>query len=387
MAAARLYYDEPGLCVFEATVTGVQQEGRVITLDRTAFYPLSGGQLPDRGVLAGCVVEDVQESGEEIEHHLAVPFAGEVGQVVRGEVDPRRRHDHRQQHTGQHLLSAVLAEEWKVNTVSFHMGEAVCTIDIDRLPWTAEELAAVERTANEQVWQGRAVKISYEDAVLAQGLRKASERSGVLRIVEIDGLDRSACGGTHVENSGQCGPIFLGRTEKVRQMLRLEFYCGARALRHMRQQSEGLERIAKLLQTGADKAPSTVRVQMERLLSLEKELKLQTAKLAQYEAKQCWQDATVGADGVRRCRVECSEIGERERQLLTTFCAEGPGLALAYAPGSGAVLLASSAQGVAAGQRLQMVMSARGGKGGGAAAMAQGRAPLVDEALIAELLR
>ena len=158
------------------------------------------------------------------------PTDGEVA----GEIDWTRRFDHMQQHSGQHLLSAVFEELFGLHTVSFHLGAESATIDLEGGPVEPRTVLEAERRANQLVSENRAMDVRFEDASAAQGLRKPSEREGMLRIVSIDGLDRSACGGTHVRTTGEIGPILLRRTEKIRQSVRVEFVCGGRAVRRAR---------------------------------------------------------------------------------------------------------------------------------------------------------
>src|ERR1035441_9702314 len=167
------------------------------------------------------VVANWVEEEDRIAHRLAAPLASEG--AVAGEIDWTRRFDHMQQHSGQHLLSAVFEELFGLHTVSFHLGAESATIDLEGGPVETRTVVEAERRANQVVSENRAVDVRFEDASEAQGLRKASERAGTLRIVSIDGLDRSACGGTHVRTTGEIGPILLRRTEKIRQSVRLEF--------------------------------------------------------------------------------------------------------------------------------------------------------------------
>lgn len=229
----RLYYDDAGCREFDATVTRVgEHEGQpAVWLDRSAFYPTSGGQPFDTGTLAGLRVVDVIDEEDEVLH---VVEGGEVlrpGEVVHGVIDWPRRFDHMQQHTGQHVLSAALAHGYDVPTISFHLGHDASTIDIAR-ELSPDELAAVEQQANRVVWENRAVTVRYADAVEAGalGLRKASQRGGTLRLVDVTGFDLSACGGSHVSQTGAIGAIVIRSWERFKGGQRLEFLCGGRAV-------------------------------------------------------------------------------------------------------------------------------------------------------------
>ena len=190
-ATERLYYDDCYLTQFEAIAT-VAGEGRVY-LDRTAFYPTSGGQPNDLGTIAGQPVSDVIDEAEgAIAHVTSTPLS--PGPVVCN-VNWQRRYDHMQQHTGQHLLSAVFSELFGYPTVSFHLGPNLSTIELKVRDLSGKQMDDAEARANAIAAEARPVTISYDNAETAEGLRKPSARTGKLRIVTIEDLDRSACGG------------------------------------------------------------------------------------------------------------------------------------------------------------------------------------------------
>ncbi|MCX6632180.1 MAG: alanyl-tRNA editing protein, partial [Candidatus Solibacter sp.] len=265
----RLYYTDSYLREFQARVVERSQDGRTVYLDRTLFYPASGGQPFDVGSIAGvAVVEVVEEEEERIAHRLAAPLTA-AGEVT-GAIDWTRRFDHMQQHSGQHLLSAVFEELFGLHTVSFHLGAESATIDLEGRPLEALMVTEAERRANQVVSGNRAIDVRFENAGEAQGLRKASEREGTLRIVSIDGLDRRACGGTHVRTTGEIGPVLLRKTEKIRQSVRVEFVCGGRAVRRARQDFEALSKIAQLFSAPLDDVAPMVAVQLDAAKTGEK---------------------------------------------------------------------------------------------------------------------
>ncbi|MEO7962713.1 MAG: alanyl-tRNA editing protein, partial [Gemmatimonadaceae bacterium] len=227
----RLYYSDAYLQRFEARIVDRADEGRRVYLNRSAFYPTSGGQPNDLGRLGGVAVVDVIDEEERVAHLLASPLAPHTSELVAGDVDWTRRFDHMQQHTGQHLLSAIFADALGWATLSVHFGPDYATLDLDAESISIERLREVEERANVLVAEDRSVTVSFEDAASAQGLRKASDRNGSLRIVTIDGIDRSACGGTHVHHTGAIGAVLLRRQEKIRKATRVEFVCGLRAMR------------------------------------------------------------------------------------------------------------------------------------------------------------
>ncbi|MDX6461698.1 MAG: alanyl-tRNA synthetase, partial [Acidobacteriaceae bacterium] len=246
----RLYYADPSLACFDAHVSDIREvsrtEGRSlwqITLDRSAFYPTSGGQPHDTGLLTatssgGALLQAPILAVEEDEHGEVwhtTPKPLLAGTAVRGYVDWSRRRDHMQQHSGQHLLSAVVYRQLGAATVSFHLGEMTSTIDLAREAISQEELERVEDAVNEIIAENRAVTmrtIAREEAemLLAAGtLHKLPDRDGDIRLIEIDDIDLNACGGTHVEATGQIGGLLIRGTERMRQGIRVEFVCGMRA--------------------------------------------------------------------------------------------------------------------------------------------------------------
>ncbi|MFI5242465.1 MAG: alanyl-tRNA editing protein, partial [Gemmatimonadales bacterium] len=241
----RLYYTDAYLRTFSARITDRANDSRTIYLDRSAFYPTSGGQLFDTGTLAGIAVTDVVDEGDRIAHILAAPAP--AGDTVSGAVDWTRRFDHMQQHTGQHLLSAIFADRFRLDTVSVHFGATSSTLDLDTESLSHNTLLAAEEIANAAIAEPRAVTVSFESASSATGLRKPPPRDGELRIVTIDALDRSACGGTHVRSTAEIGALLIRRTERVRKTTRVEFVCGLRAVRAARSDPELVAALAHAL--------------------------------------------------------------------------------------------------------------------------------------------
>ncbi len=233
----RLYYSDSYLREFEAQVLEARSSGdRVaVVLDRTAFYPTSGGQPHDRGTLNGSAVIDVTEDGETIVHTVTSPVAGEVV----GRIDWARRFDHMQQHTGQHILSQAFLQVGGAQTRSVHFGVEAATLDLELADLAVEAVTQVEDLANSIVVEDRPVHIHLVDelALGDLGLRRPPKRRGRIRIVEIEGFDRSACGGTHVRRTGEIGSIKVRRWERAKGGIHAEFLCGWRALRDYRQKS------------------------------------------------------------------------------------------------------------------------------------------------------
>jgi len=241
MLTERLYYNDSSLLEFDATVTAVEEQGdqALVSLDRSAFYPTSGGQNFDTGEIFGTAngsrvrVIDVQEQTGDILHLIDCPPGWlRPGVPVRGEVDADRRRDHTQQHSGQHVLSAAFEKLYNFATVSFHMGDDLCTIDLAADAIHAKQLEAAERLANEIIAEDRPVEIRFATPEDARGMGVRKIPPAVrekLRLIDIRDFDLNACGGTHVHSTGQIGAILLRKTEKVKQGVRVEFVCGLRA--------------------------------------------------------------------------------------------------------------------------------------------------------------
>lgn len=371
----RLYYTDCYLRDFTAHVTEVADDGRRVYLDRTAFYPESGGQAADRGWINGVAVEDVQEDEDgRIAHLLAAPLTSADAAC---RIDWERRYDLMQQHSGQHLLSAVCANEFGWATVSVHLGDTVSTVDLETAALSPELLARLERRVNELAWENRPLRIEFADAAGELNLRKASARAGTLRIVSIEGLDRSACGGTHVRSTGEIGLVLLRRQERIRGMVRLEFVCGGRALARARADAEALGQVAQLYSCGLDDVPAQARRQHDALRAAEKQARMLAADLAGHRGREAYQAAIPDEHGVRRWEAIAADGSvEEARAVAQSFCAGSRAVALAAVRATGAILLATSADsGLDAGRILKFALEAAGGRGGGNARLAQGSIP------------
>jgi alanyl-tRNA synthetase len=379
----RLYYHDSYLRDFTARIVGTSADGRIAYLDRTAFYPSSGGQPFDVGSIGGVAVTDVEDEGERIAHHLATPL--EPGPVDCA-IDWDRRFDHMQQHTGQHLLSAVFEELFGLKTVSFHMGTESSTIDVEGIAVDGRVLVETERRANRIIYENRPVSVHFEHAAEAQGLRKASDREGTLRIVSIERLDRSACGGTHVRATGEIGSILLRKVEKVRQASRVEFLCGARAVRQARADYEALSKTAQLFSAPMDEVPAIVAAQLEAGRSADKTRRKLELDLAAYRGKELYANTAPGDDGFRRITQRlASGALEELRALAQNFTSQPKAVFLATLAEPPSVMLAvSDDAGMDAGKLVKAALAEAGGRGGGTPRIAQGSVP--DAALLDQVV-
>lgn len=372
----RLYYTDAYLATFTASVTEVLDlDGRtVVVLDRTAFYPTSGGQPFDTGTIGGVPVVDVIDlDGDRIGHVVAAPL--QPGAQVQGRIDWPRRFDHMQQHTGQHVLSAAFDRVHRARTESFHLGSDTSTIDL-AVALSPDALATAEQEANRIVWEDRPVRIRFvsDEEAASLPLRKDPARSGILRLVDVEEFDLSACGGTHVASTGAIGLIAVTAFERFKGGTRLEFACGGRALVRLRQQRDVIARAVRHLSVLPADLPGAI----ERLQEAVKAQKHVTRELQQrlvrHEAAACAAraseigDLLVVAEQVdgwdaQGLKALASDIAQRPRHAAVLLTAETPPLVVvASAPNTG----------VDAGDILKQLTARFGGKGGGRPELAQG---------------
>jgi alanyl-tRNA synthetase len=381
----RLYYTDSYLTSFTARVVAI--DGAKVRLERTAFYPTSGGQLFDTGKLGDRRVVDVIDDDAGIVHVLEAEPGFAVGAEVTGSVDWTRRFDHMQQHTGQHLLSALFEDMGGGKTASVHFGDESSTIDIDIEGLSREKAKKIEARANAIVAENRAVTVTSEDAATAQGLRKASDRTGDLRIVSIADIDRSACGGTHVRATGEIGAVLIRRLEKYKKMTRVEFLCGARAIARARGDYEALNGMAAALSAGMDELPKLVESQRESIQALESERKKLSEALAGFRARDLHAAAAAEAAGLKRVVHKGASLDEL-RALAHALAALPKSVFIGTCDAPPTIVYAASADaGVNAGADLKAALTANGGKGGGNPTIAQGTAPSLDSlsAIVAAL--
>jgi alanyl-tRNA synthetase len=381
MATRRLYYDDSFEREFDAAVVSCEPglHGATpaweVVLDRTAFYPTSGGQPHDTGRLGEAVVLEVRDEEEAIVHVVD----REIGLgSVHGCVDWTRRLDHMQQHTGQHLLSAMFQERYGRPTVSFHLGSEVCTIDV-RGPEPSEEiLEGAERAANQVVFEDRQVTLRYGTAeeFAELGVRKEVERGGILRAIEIEGADLQPCGGTHVKRTAQIGMVLVRRCLKMRQDWRVEFVCGLRAERAARRDSVLLRRVAERLScAGEDVVAAAERALAERDAHF-KTARATLQRLAEAEAALELQTATAGPDGTRvigrvlKEHTDTDYLGHFATQLAK---AEKTIALLATATGGHLIFAQHPSAATDMNALLRQVLQEMGGKGGGKRDFARGR--------------
>ena len=384
----RLYYTDAYRTTFAGTVIDRDADGTRVYLDATAFYPTSGGQPHDLGTLAGVPVTDVVDEGDRIAHVLASPLP-EGASTADGTIDWERRFDHMQQHTGQHLISAVFEDLFGFPTVSVHFGPDYSTLDLQVESVSRQQLLMAEARANTLVGEARPVVVTFEDATTAAGLRKASDREGTLRIVSITGLDRSACGGTHVRSTAEIGVVLLRSVEKVRKTIRIEFVCGQRAIRQARRDYEALGQIAASLSASPDDAAELVAGQADRLKDADNARKRLEKELATYRVRERYEATAPDAAGVRTIVIRDAASMDDVRALAQAAFALPKVVVIGALSNPPSVLVASSEDsGVDAGRAIKERLAAVGGRGGGSPRIAQGSVPNADavDSVVSSLL-
>jgi alanyl-tRNA synthetase len=372
---SRIYYTDPACRDFDAVVTAVTtHEGRpAVILDRTTFYPTSGGQPFDTGSLGQARVVDVVDADDRVVHVLDVPIA--EGTSVRGSIDWDRRFDHMQQHTGQHVLSAAFEHVSGNRTVSFHMGAELSSIDLEReASWT--DIDAAVDAANRVVWEDRPVAIRFvTDAEAATlPLRKPPSRDGTLRLIEVAGFDLSACGGTHVSRTGAIGTIAVTAAEKFKGGSRLTFACGGRALRVLRAYREAIAGTVRVLSVLPAELPAAV----EKMQQEMKDLRKAHARLQEQLAVHHAERLIAAAPEQNGRRVVAEIVSGFDAQALkvmaSAVAAAGHTIVAIVAAGKPALVVIARSPDTAgdAGTLLRKVIEQFGGKGGGKPDLAQG---------------
>jgi alanyl-tRNA synthetase len=281
----RLYYQDSYQVEFEADVIERRTtEGKpALILDQTCFYPESGGQPDDRGAIDGIKVLRVLEDDEKIIHVLEEDVSSDR---VKGKVDWQRRFDHMQQHSGQHILSQSFYELFRAETLSFHLGESVSTVEIDLRKVEDEEVEKVERRANEVIFEDREVKSYFvpEEKIKTIPLRKAPQKKGEIRVVEVSGFDYSACGGTHVRRAGEVGLIKILGWERIRNNVRFEFVCGRKAREDYAQKSRVIRQLGSRFTVPEREILASVEKIFLDLKSQRKRIRKLEEEVVRYEA-------------------------------------------------------------------------------------------------------
>lgn len=387
----RLYFSDSSLREFSATVLSCEPapaNRHAVLLDRTAFYPTSGGQPHDLGALGDArILEVLDRDDGAIAHFTDRPLPLSP---TRGLIDWPRRFDHMQQHTGQHLLSAAFIELFNFPTVSFHLGAESSTIDLAAPSLSPQQLEAAERRANEIIFDDRPVTISFATAaeLAALGVRKQLDREGPLRVITIEDFDRQPCGGTHVARTGQIGLTSLRKIEKQKSNVRVEFVCGHRALAAARADAAILAEAARLLTCGAPEIPANLAKALSEKAAAFKSQQEILSRLAAYEAQSLLAVAETLPSGARLVRHILPDSDAAYLRLLATrIVSNEKTVALLAArsvavpqggtahPAGNVIFAQSPGLPFDMNALLREALTPHGGKGGGARDFAQGFLP------------
>ncbi len=287
----RLYLESPYKVEFEAQVVEkmIWEQKPALILDQTCFYPESGGQPCDKGMINGIEVIKVLEDEARIIHLLAEDISSDK---VTGKVEWQIRFDHMQQHSGQHILSQSFHELLGAETLSFHLGEAISSVEMDLRKISEEEVENVERRANEIVFQDREIKCYFipEEKIESVPLRRPPKKKGLIRVVEVSDFDFSACGGTHVRRAGEIGLIKILKLERIRNNIRFEFICGKRTLEDYLWKNRILRELSTRFTVNEGEILSSVEKLSSDLKSQKRKGKKMQEKIAQYEAQEIIQE-------------------------------------------------------------------------------------------------
>jgi alanyl-tRNA synthetase len=389
----RLYYNDSFLCEFDAQVTEIIPASQVeprpaVILDRTAFYPTSGGQIFDTGWIAradpsgdlneSTVVEVADREDGTILHFVsdAAPLAR--GMRIHGKIDADRRRDHMQQHSGQHVLSAAFSRLFNMPTVSFHMGDDYCSIDLDTKALAPGQVESAERLANAITLEDRPVEIRYvsQEEAPDLGLRKVPTiDKSELRLIAIQDFDLTACGGTHVRSTGQIGCILLRKTEKVRQGMRVEFVCGLRAVATARRDYTTLSEAAGLYSAHIWELPQQIRKAQEDAKAARRSREKLLEELAEQHALRLVAE-TPNTNGRK---IVTGVFADRDLPFIRLLAQKCAGAAdnvvalLGSAAGQTSLVFAQSAgQPFDMGSLMKEALTKLGGRGGGSKDLAQG---------------
>ncbi|MGM0896799.1 MAG: alanyl-tRNA editing protein [Bacillota bacterium] len=367
----KLYYEDPFLKRENVRVakSAIDEHGQYVVLDQTCFYPEGGGQPADHGMIGTASVLDVQNHDGEIRHYLDQNLA--PGDYVAA-LDWQRRWDHMQQHAGQHLLSALLEDGHGYRTTSFHLGQERVSIDLHKAAIDRETLQQVELQANRIIQRHLPIRTRFvdEEQLVQLHLRKPPAVSGDIRLVEIEGIDLNACGGTHPDNTAGIGLLKILGTEKAKGGTRLYFLCGERALEHFGKLSDAGDALIGKLNAPLTELVEAADVLLSEKIAADKEIVELKKQLLLAEAKALMPEEGVVIRGfgdrpVKELQQLARLATEEHPSACVLFAAQMEGrIRLVCARGDG-----SSAD---MRETLKRLLAETDGKGGGTAALAQG---------------
>lgn len=372
----RIYYTDSYVTAFEGTVKEINTNGDTchVVLDRTAFYPTSGGQLYDSGTLNDIRVTDVLDDNGIIRHVLAGKPSFAVGDTVVGKIDWERRRDNMQKHTGQHILSQAFVRACGAETVSARLGDADSTVDLNVAGLSANQIQAAEQLANEIIFENRPVRVEFvsPETLKELPLRKIPDKEKEsYRIVSIEDFDWSTCGGTHCRRTGSVGLIKITAQESIRGNLRLHFLTGFGALDDYRNRFEQIERISNTFSRHSNEAADAVAAHIEQYGQLKKDFTAYRKQMMPQLIERWMEEAVevsghmvvardfTGRDFNEAKEAAVSIINSHEAIVLLTVADK-------------LMVAVSQAEDISAADIIKKASTLFGGKGGGSPQIAQG---------------
>ncbi|HCB48526.1 MAG TPA: hypothetical protein DEP47_03115 [Chloroflexi bacterium] len=390
----RLYYDNAYCVAFQAKVIDrlVLDNHQAVILDQTCFYPSSGGQPHDTGRINGAQVVDVyvRESDNAVVHIIDDNVMSDHS---KGEIDWKRRFDHMQQHTGQHILSQAFVRIAKAPTLSFHLGADIATIDLPKDGLTPKLVEEAEILANEIVWDDRLIHSRYvgQEDIEEISLRKVPDLNGdQYRLIEIEDFDLCACGGTHVSRTGEVGIIKIVKSEGRGDELRIEFHCGRRALNDYREKNKVLNNLSAEFTTSFKELESSVARLRAEAKASRNSLKRKTKQLIAFEVEEMLRSARADEDALTVITKIFLDRDLEEIRMMANQIVRNPNcVALFGLTGKRDQLVFASSEGIRIGMDqvlAQVLQKLEDGSGGGSAKFAQGSGLAANTQLLRQAL-
>jgi alanyl-tRNA synthetase len=370
----RLYYADSYLKEFTSTVLDQRpvDRGFAVILDQTAFYPDSGGQPHDTGTLDAAHVVNVMENDAGAVLHVLDREV--LNSQISGRIDWARRFDHMQQHTGQHILSQAFLSVAKARTLSFHMGLEISTIDIELAQPSSSQMEEAQALATGVVFEDRPVHVltADKDSLHSLGVRKESQREGEIRVIDVEGFDRSPCGGTHVRRTGEIGMVFISGFERYKGGTRVEFVAGRRALKTLQKDHELLKKLGRLHSAAPENLPELTGRLLQDRMALSRENEDLKDQLLEAEAGELLQNAAGAENLIVVRKIYTGRSLEILKTLARKLTARQDALAILGSADTGQLVVARSTNVSGnCNDAIKKIAAEMGGKGGGKPELAQ----------------
>jgi alanyl-tRNA synthetase len=393
----KLFFRDPYIKSFTAKVVTqrIDENGNYyIVLDQTAFYPTGGGQPHDVGTIENIKVLNVEEVEGEVRHYLENEM-NDVNAAVNGVIDWERRFDHMQQHAGQHILSAAFEQLFGYKTVGFHLGNETLTIDLETENLLESEALRVEELANQIIIENWPIETKWvtEEELVHYNLRKETKVKEDIRLVIIPNFDYNGCGGTHPKATGEVQTIKILDWERQKKKTRVQFVCGNRVMKQLRQKNKVLQELTKLLNAPEKDMQQAVMRLLENVKIAEKELEQTLETLLHYEAKQLLMNSKSIMDKKIVSEVFQNRTIQELQKLARIIISEDEKVIALFVSQNENMLQLVCARGAAPDVSMKKLighaLSIINGKGGGSDSFAQGggEALIPGEQMLKQLLK